>query len=774
VLAVTVWAWRWVKDRERIALARVLASPWYLWPLARIVVSIYKRELDKDIYDYTWHGRDDDNNPKVRPWWYIRIGTRNGRPEVKVRLGRGFPQGDEEVDINGKRVNPKKKLVQQATGVLGLGKLDYKFDFWLWRRNVKLRPRLVVPQSAIYHEDQDVREAFHKLRTKDAVPIAIGKGDRPIVHSWDDDAPHGLLSAITMGGGKTTTLRTIGVAAWLEGHEVLILDPIKQHSHTGWAIDPRTGEPYPRVFYADEIEEAAGEIIRARALMDKRNLIVKTRKRSGRKAPVFPRLVVLLDDGNGLTQEFKRHANPRHQRPNIYNEALDCFAMLLWCGREVYINIMAAFQRASAIATTGGDVREMFGLRMIAGTSEKTADLVADQVDKAKMPKPLSHSVQPGHCVMVYGTEAFEAQRILIREDDCRAMIERHLRPALPSGQQPTQWDSQGYAGQEAPRGLPPERHADTDDGYQPERERHRSPASTGQALTLDVPELEHATDDGNRGQPHQASHEGDDGDDHQYQGEEEGGGFHDPTLPYSGTRVNQNYRTGRVDNDTTENQPTILEGHSLSQKHRRSRLEGFSGRLEFLPSMQGLSSGLDSYGNDGGIEYSTLGEIAERPWCQYTADTLGRYSRAPLKERLRFPDPVIPRQGRAPARWSEREMEEWCEARKSRESQKGYQPLVYFIISGGRAELRWGAIVKIGKTINLDRRLDELAAHPEDVVDTIPCDSEDEMDALETKLHKDYEVEFVDGESLRVYPNRELFRVKGSLAEALGVVVSA
>jgi hypothetical protein len=118
--------------------------------------------------------------------------------------------------------------------------------------------------------------------------------------------------------------------------------------------------------------------------------------------------------------------------------------------------------------------------------------------------------------------------------------------------------------------------------------------------------------------------------------------------------------------------------------------------------------------------------------------------------------------------------MEEWCEARKSRESQKGYQPLVYFIISGGRAELRWGAIVKIGKTINLDRRLDELAAHPEDVVDTIPCDSEDEMDALETKLHKDYEVEFVDGESLRVYPNRELFRVKGSLAEALGVVVSA
>ena len=162
---------------------------------------------------------------------------------------------------------------------------------------------------------------------------------------------------------------------------------------------------------------------------------------------------------------------------------------------------------------------------------------------------------------------------------------------------------------------------------------------------------------------------------------------------------------------------------------------------------------------------YRTLAELATRDWCPWKAGTLERYARDPQR---RFPAPQVPyNRGRnEAARWSEVEVQDWVEKASAREHQDGYLPLIYFIVIGGRAALRYGVVCKIGKAVNLQQRVDSYGAMVEmsDVVDTIPCASETEMDDLEDELHAKYEAE-----GLRLGKS-ERFKVEGSLAAALGV----
>jgi hypothetical protein len=107
-----------------------------------------------------------------------------------------------------------------------------------------------------------------------------------------------------------------------------------------------------------------------------------------------------------------------------------------------------------------------------------------------------------------------------------------------------------------------------------------------------------------------------------------------------------------------------------------------------------------------------------------------------------------------------------WEDRPRAPKNRKHYLPLVYFICDGGPKALRWGVVIKVGKSTNLKSRLRTFQAHPDEVLRTIRCESKQEMDELEERLHDRYEAE-----GLRVFGDREKFRVEGSLAELLGVV---
>lgn len=157
-------------------------------------------------------------------------------------------------------------------------------------------------------------------------------------------------------------------------------------------------------------------------------------------------------------------------------------------------------------------------------------------------------------------------------------------------------------------------------------------------------------------------------------------------------------------------------------------------------------------------IEVVTLREATESGLIPITLNALRRAS-----EQNGFPVPVITAPGPGGAnRYLSEALVRWWENRpRSPARRQGYQPLVYFIVRGGRP--RVGDAVKIGRTDNLTQRLDSFADHPNDVIRTVEVGSTAESQQLEREFHKRWA-------DLRIYEDREHFRIEGDLAEYLGV----
>lgn len=102
--------------------------------------------------------------------------------------------------------------------------------------------------------------------------------------------------------------------------------------------------------------------------------------------------------------------------------------------------------------------------------------------------------------------------------------------------------------------------------------------------------------------------------------------------------------------------------------------------------------------------------------------------------------------------------------ARGPKRRSRYFQPLVYFIVRGGKPQV--GHVVKIGHTDNLAQRLANFCDHPNDVVRKIEVVSVDESKRLEREFHECWA-------DLRVYPNREQFWIRDGLARFLGVTLS-
>jgi hypothetical protein len=148
-----------------------------------------------------------------------------------------------------------------------------------------------------------------------------------------------------------------------------------------------------------------------------------------------------------------------------------------------------------------------------------------------------------------------------------------------------------------------------------------------------------------------------------------------------------------------------------------------------------------------------TLKEAAERGivTCTLAAVTRAR-SRDP-----EFPQPVRLRVGinGGDLFWDEA-LRRWETNRPRAKRGERHDDLVYFIVVGGQPV--YGDQVKIGWTTNLEQRLKAFALHEQDVIRTVIGGRE-----LEGEFHDQWAEH-------RIWPDREWFYCRGSLADFLGV----
>jgi hypothetical protein len=156
-----------------------------------------------------------------------------------------------------------------------------------------------------------------------------------------------------------------------------------------------------------------------------------------------------------------------------------------------------------------------------------------------------------------------------------------------------------------------------------------------------------------------------------------------------------------------------------------------------------------------------TLREAVESGLIATSLTALQRAASRAKKDGV-LPEPVVPGNGPdGPQYWDQALVRWWDQRPRSPKRRREYEPLVYFIVRGGKP--RYGDVVKIGRTDNLTQRLDSFADHPGDVVRKELCKTTEDSKAREREYHERWARE-------RVYPDRELFRIENSLADYLGV----
>jgi hypothetical protein len=396
-------AWRWTRSRRHLDLAAALDAPWFLWPLSRLAIYRYMvREAHADLWEQTgmFHLVDNKKHP-LPAWRCIFIDKHNDTWRVRIRVRRGFPQGDEEVDG---KINPKKAVVNNARGTLDLGKVEVRWHWRLWLSHVEITPRRVLPAKAFFR-DNDVRELVEAELTKNptALPYMLLGKDEP--YSVDlDDIPHVGISAGT-GGGKSALIRFLVAAPlWADPRTFAIVADRKEFSQRGLA-------EIPGVIYARDPEEINNVLIAVWEEVERRNK--ECASYGLNRLPDYPRIVLGLEEINITYQSLNSwwRQNNGYQKglaPGIY--ALD---QILCAGRQVKVNCIIEGQDVNNRVVSGSG----------AGTVNIDEWILANYDPNTWKRLAMGHewvqpSSHPGWCIAIRSRQLTEGQRIFMADGE--------------------------------------------------------------------------------------------------------------------------------------------------------------------------------------------------------------------------------------------------------------------------------------------------------------------------------------------------------------------
>ncbi|WP_157855482.1 FtsK/SpoIIIE domain-containing protein [Kitasatospora purpeofusca] len=293
------------------------------------------------------------------------------------------------------------------------GAWEASWDHQGFKVTFKHPPR--PPQKVLFSEVRDIIEALPASQ----VLIGLGTRNEKIVIDFDDETPHVGLS-IGTGGGKSATLRNIIVQQIRKGAEkVVIIDPklISQDCLDG----------IPEVEIYTEIGEQWDAVAKFAAEMERRYQIKKADK-----SATFPRWFLIMEEQNDFAEEsyqtwtdVKEKGDPA--RPPVFGQV----AKTLFKGRQANMNVISVYQRLTARAAGGTELRDQYGAKILARFSPQAWNSLV-----ATTPRPKS-SRHNGRAIVVIGGSERTCQMVFVGEDEARAYALNGREPLRPAAYVP-------------------------------------------------------------------------------------------------------------------------------------------------------------------------------------------------------------------------------------------------------------------------------------------------------------------------------------------------
>jgi hypothetical protein len=241
------------------------------------------------------------------------------------------------------------------------------------------------------------------------IPLGLGTSRSLQSIDLDKEAPHTALSMGT-GAGKTSLMALI--IAYLINKGVERIDVINtKRAGYAWCKN------LPGVYVHDTMSTQIEAIHNVRMLMESRNDALLTND-----SLRFSRHVLIIEEQNSWIDyakqywEDKRQELDQKERQNMSkrNPAISDIGFILFQGRQSCVNVISLFQRMSARAAGGGDMRDQYGAVIIARSSPQAWKIL---VGTTPVPKEI-RSTRAGRGMFIMNGEAHPVQLAYITRDE--------------------------------------------------------------------------------------------------------------------------------------------------------------------------------------------------------------------------------------------------------------------------------------------------------------------------------------------------------------------
>jgi hypothetical protein len=278
---------------------------------------------------------------------------------------------------------------------------------------VEFLPSPAPPQSVSF---ADILPAIERGKNSELV-LGIGTHNKITGIDLDSESPHIALS-MASGGGKSALLRLMIIQLIRKGCERIdIIDP-KRISQNAFKNVPGV---YIHRTMADQIK----------AVSDfRKRMETRYAELESNEDMVFPRHVLLIEEQNSFMdyakifwEDYRNELDKEEKaktpkRPPVIGD----LGYILFQGRQARMNVISVYQRMSASASGGGDMRVNYGAKILARWDQQAWNMLV-----GTRPVPRSSRIN-GRGRFVIGDEDREVQFAFIEEEDATAYALRYAK----------------------------------------------------------------------------------------------------------------------------------------------------------------------------------------------------------------------------------------------------------------------------------------------------------------------------------------------------------
>ncbi|MET9956286.1 FtsK/SpoIIIE domain-containing protein [Streptomyces sp. NPDC006339] len=259
----------------------------------------------------------------------------------------------------------------------------------------------------------DVREELEKLSASKAL-LGLGTRGESICIDFDAETPHVGLS-IGTGGGKSSTLRSIIAQMVRKGAErVIIIDPK--------LISLDCFQDVPGIEIYTELAEQWEAVAEFRREMERRYQVKRFNK-----DVKFPRWILVCEEQNDFAEEsYQYWSEVKDKKDPAKPPVFGDIARVLFKARQADMNVVSVYQRLTARAAGGTELRDQYGAKILARFSPQAWNSL---VGTTPRPKSSRHN---GRAIVVIGGSERQCQMLFMSDDEAREWALNGREPLAP------------------------------------------------------------------------------------------------------------------------------------------------------------------------------------------------------------------------------------------------------------------------------------------------------------------------------------------------------